>query len=268
MHPSISFPKQLLVLLASVIVITSSCSRHDALSKVWFYTYDDTKSANNEDSDPASGDPELNPTHFINLQANGQYTAWLEEFTYGSWDLDKELIVLTGHNNKKRRISIEGIQKNELILDVRPDNKQQTAYHFEGNKNNYEEADNPFSLVNNKWRIKAAHKESDKEISDRLKNHFRYWEKYFDWGIQTNKQSLDVRSLRGPLKIYGNGFELVPLEDWSPEWSAVFYDQEDKRIAWNKLHYVFTYERIAWAKTDHKFKMFISAFQQLQKKID
>ncbi len=89
MHPSNPYAKQVLVLLATMIVITSSCSRHDALSKVWFYTYDDTKSANNDDSDPASGDPELNPTHFINLQANGQYTAWLEEFTYGSWDLDK-----------------------------------------------------------------------------------------------------------------------------------------------------------------------------------
>ncbi len=64
------------------------------------------------------------------------------------------------------------------------------------------------------------------------------------------------------------GLSWCPWKIGAPEWSAVFYDQEDKRIAWNKLHYVFTYERIAWAKTDHKFKMFISAFQQLQKKID
>lgn len=262
------FPKQVIVVLAAMALLASSCSRRDALSKVWFYTYDDTKSQSNTGSDPDPGDPELNPTHFINLQANGQYTASLQEFTYGSWDLDKDLIVLTGQDKKKRRIRIETVQKNELVLDVRPENKQQTAYHFEGNKNNFEDEDNPFSKVNNEWRIKATHKESDKEISDRLKNHFRYWERYFDWGIKTDKQSLDVRSLRGPLKLYGNGFELVPLEDWSPEWKAVFYDTEDSRIAWNKLHYFFTYERIAWAKTEHKFKMFISAFQQLQRKID
>jgi hypothetical protein len=254
------------ILLLVIIIALAGCSGRDSLNKVWFYTYDGTKS--DADGDPADNDPELTPVHFMNLQANGQYTAYLQGFEYGTWDLDDKFIVLRGTGKKVQRILLEKIEKNEITVDLRPLNKHKSSYHFEGSDNNYEEADNPFSKANNQWRIKATHKESDQEITARLKNHFRYWEKYFDWGIKADKKSLDVRSLPGPLKMYGNGFELVPLEDWAPEWKSLFYNMEDCRIAWNKLHYFFTYERIAWAKTDHKFKMFVSAFQQMQRKIE
>ena len=267
------YRNRLIILLMIITTMISGCSRRDALSKVWFYTYDGTKTEGGDDMAAAfkkllSGDPVLTPIHFINLQSNGQYTAYLRDFEYGTWDLDGKLIVLNGSDKKVRRLMLEKIEKNELTLDVQPDNKYQSSYHFEGSKNDYDDADNPFSKENNKWRINATHKESDEEITARLKNHFRYWEKYFDWGVKADKKSLDVRSLHGPLKMYGNGFELVPMEDWAPEWKSTFYDMEDCRIAWNKLHYFFTNESIAWAKTDHKFKMFVSAFQQLQRKID
>lgn len=252
--------------LLLILVQFSSCSRHDALSKVWFYTYDDTKS--NTPAGKDAGDPVLTPVHFMNLQADGRFTAYLEQFEYGNWEIDGDYIVLRKADKKARRIQLVGAAKNEIIVDIRPDNAFKSSYRFEGNKNQFTDADNPFSLVNNTWRIKATHKESDAEITDRLKNHLHYWEKYFDWGIKADKQYLDVRSLPGPLKMYGNGFELVPLEDWATEWKDLFYDKEDARIAWNKLHYFFTYKRIAWAKTDHKFKMFVSAFQQMQRQLE
>ncbi|MBO9566127.1 MAG: hypothetical protein J7621_25360 [Niastella sp.] len=254
------------LVLLTIITLFSNCSRRDALSKVWFYTYDDTKSntaASSDDSDPL-----LTPVHFMNLQRDGRFTAYLQGFDYGDWEVDGDYIILKSADKKRRRIQLQGAGKNEITVDILPDNAFQSAYRFEGNSNKLDEADNPFSLANNKWRIKATHKESDAEITNRLKNHLLYWEKYFAWGISTDKKSLDVRSLPGPLKMYGNGFELVPLEDWAPEWESLFYDKEDTRIAWNKLHYFFTYKRIAWAKTDHKFKMFVSAFQQMQRQVE
>ncbi len=252
--------------LLVIMVAVSGCSRRQTFSKVWFYTYDESKEQSSRRN--AAGDPVLSPANFLNLQADGKFTAYLRDFEYGSWELKGDDIVLTNDRQKIHRIAVEKIGKNELTVDVQPDNRYASSYKFEGNENNLPEEDNPFAKANNGWRIKAAHKESDEEITERLRNHFRYWEKYFGWGLKTDKQSLDVRSLQGPLKIYGNGFELVPLEDWSAEWKGYFFDAEDSRIAWNKLHYFFTYERIAWAKTDHKFKMFISAFQQLERKIE
>jgi hypothetical protein len=256
-----SFLRRILVLLM-IVVAVSGCSRKKVMSKVWFYTYDGTTTHS------SNGDPVLTPLNFINLQEDNQYTAYLTNFEYGSWSFDGDYIVLRGNDKKVTHLKMGKIQKNEILLDVLPENKDESSYHFEGTETGANNADNPFSKENNLWRIKATHKETDQEITARLKNHFRYWEKYFDWGVKEEKNSLDVRSLRGPLKMYGNGFTLVPLEEWSPEWTANFYDAEDCRIAYNKLYYFFTNDRIAWAKTDHKFKMFVSAFQQLQQKIE
>lgn len=255
-----SFLRPLLMLLLMVVAL-SGCSRRKVLSKIWFYTYDGTTNQS------GSGDPVLSPVNFINLQQDGGYTAYLNTFEWGKWELDGKYIVLKS-DKKVTHLKLEKIVKNEITLDILPENQYEASYHFEGTDNGNSNVDNPFSKENNLWRIKATHKETDQEIAARLKNHFRYWEKYFDWGLKAEKTTLDVRSLPGPLKMYGNGFELVPLEDWAPEWKSVFYDMEDCRIAYNKLHYFFTYERIAWAKSDNKFKMFVSAFQQLQRKID
>jgi hypothetical protein len=260
-----SFLRSLLVLLMMVVVV-SGCSRRKVLSKVWFYTYDGSTDKTE------AADLVLTPVDFVNLQPDGEYTAHFGRFEVGKWELDGKYIVLKStdksSDKKVTHLKLEHIDKNEIILDIQPENRYISSYHFEGTETGATNTVNPFSKENNLWRIKATHKESDQEITARLKNHFRYWEKYFEWGIKEDKKTLDVRSLPGPLKMYGNGFELVPLEDWAPEWKSNFYDIEDCRIAYNKLHYFFTYERIAWAKTDHKFKMFVSAFQQLQQKID
>lgn len=267
----ITHSRPILILIA-IAGLLSSCSRKDTLSKVWFFTYDDNASFSGikiYGSKNLPGiDPILTPVSFVNLQKDGHFTAYLEDFTYGTWDIKDTLIQLTGHDKKVRRLAIHDIKKNEMTLDAQADNPLASSSHFEGVDNDLKEEENPFSLTNNRWRIKATHKETDQEISDRLRNHFRYWEKYFNWGITTDRKTLDVRSLAGPLKMYGNGFQLIALEEWDPEWSSLFYDREDATIAWNKLHYFFTFEKIAWAKTDHKFKMFVSAFQQVQRKID
>ena len=254
--------KFIVLLLAGCTLLSGCASEHDILSKVWFYTFDDTK------SHASSGDPTLTPINFINLQSDGHYTADLDGFQYGTWAMGGGGVILTGSDKKIRHIEVQKVMPTEITVDVQPGNNDKSSYRFEGSKNAFPDEENPFSLANNRWRIKATHKESDKEIVDRLKNHFRYWEKYFAWGLKVEKTSLDVRSLRGPLKIYGNGFELVPLEDWSPEWADNFYDQQDRERAWKELEYFFIHERIAWAKSDNKFKMFISAFQQLQNKMD
>lgn len=250
------------VLLMAVTLLSGCASKHDVLCKVWFYTFDDTR------THTGKGDPELSPTDFVNLQFDGQYTADLQGFQHGTWALSGDDVVLTDASKKKRYIALKVVTPNEITVDVLPGNKDESLYKFEGTSNTFPDEENPFSLVNNQWRVKATHKETDPEILARVKNHLRYWEKYFAWGLETKKTTLDVRSLPGPLKIYGNGFELIPFERWAPEWTGHFYDAEDAQKAWGVLHDFFTYKRIAWAKSDNKFKMFISAFQQMQNKMD
>ena len=143
-----------------------------------------------------------------------------------------------------------------------------SVYNFESQQGSSSAPNqNPFSVVNNAWRIKAKKKESDSEIKYRLLNHFKFWEVYFTWALNNQIESIDVRSMPTPIKIYGNGFTLKPFETLPDAWKSYFFDEEDCRKANEKINFLFQHENIAWAHTDNKYKMFISAFQQMQQKL-
>jgi hypothetical protein len=58
---------------------------------------------------------------------------------------------------------------------------------------------------------------------------------------------------------------LLTNDDLPPRWKAFFYDDEDCRKANQILTDIFHRQTIAWANTDSKYKMFLGAFQQLEK---
>lgn len=130
-----------------------------------------------------------------------------------------------------------------------------------------DEALNPFSVVNNQWRIPANKKETDQQLKARLKNHCRFYEIYFKWALDNKLQKLDVRSTPSLIKIYGNGFELKPFTQLPEVWISYFYDEEDCRKANDIMEGIFKQKDIAWGNTDNRYKMFLSAFQQLQQLI-
>jgi hypothetical protein len=87
--------------------------------------------------------------------------------------------------------------------------KKGSVLHFESIARNFSSlADDPFALTNNQWRIPATKKENEQEIKSRLKNHFRFYELYFDWALNNHFQSIDVNSTPSLIRIYGNGFAL------------------------------------------------------------
>ncbi|MES1218052.1 MAG: hypothetical protein ABUT20_21275 [Bacteroidota bacterium] len=125
----------------------------------------------------------------------------------------------------------------------------------------------PFSKENNLWRIAAGKKETDQEIKNRLFNHFTFWETYFTWALDDRLETIDVRSTPTLIKIYGNGFALKPFSDLPGKWKSYFFDDEDCLKANNMVKELFDKNEIAMPRTENRYKMFISAFQQLQQKI-
>ena len=98
----------------------------------------------------------------------------------------------------------------------------------------------------------------------RLVNHCKFWEAWFTWALKNKLANIDVRSTASPIKIYGNGFTLKPLKELPRRWINVFYDEQDCIKANAIIEKIIRTKDITWVQTDHKFKMFISAFQQLQ----
>ena len=116
--------------------------------------------------------------------------------------------------------------------------------------------------------MKANHKESDRELTSRLKNHFRWWEKYFSWGLNNKIKVLDIRSTPSVLKLYANGFELNYYEYQFPEWRNIFYDTANCWRAYEMVYYLMYNKDISWLKTENRFESFVSAFKQLQQWMD
>ncbi len=247
--------------ITSVIIILSifvnACTQNKTPGgKLWFYTH----STGNKDV----LDTSITPASFIDLQKDGTYTSDLGHFESGKWIYSNNQLFFTSNQNKKYSIPVIYLTAKEM----------QTG-QSKGPLDNFESqpfsiaqpATNPFSEENNKWRIKAREKETDAQIKSRLLNHFRFWELYFTWALNDNVQYIDVRSTPTPIKIYGNGFGLKPFEQLPSAWVNYFFDEEDCQKSNNKIKQLFDDNSIAWPHTENKYKMFISAFQQMQQKL-
>jgi hypothetical protein len=239
------------------LFLSMSCQQPvNPSGKIWFYTH---STGSRELSDTL-----LTPASFITLEENGSYSCDLGHFDYGKWAYSNNQLILTGYNKSKSILLVNYLTGNEMQVG-----------EAKGPFNNFESqplsfssaAENPFSKENNLWRIPASAKETDAELKNRLRNHFRFWELYFTWALNNGVQSIDVRSTPTPIKIYGNGFTLKSIQQLPALWKEYFYNQEDCQAANEKIKYIFDNNGIAWPHTENKYKMFISAFQQLQQKL-
>ena len=241
--------------LLPVLVVLTGCmlppGQH--IDNLWFFTYYTDKNAEKNGL--------LTPASFLNLQKDGSYTSDFGEFEYGVWKSDNKTLYLNDYRNKITAIKVEYLSGNEMRIS----SEHIPAASFESQPGGFKSSgENPFSKENNLWRVPPLQKESDGEIKYRLLNHMKFWEEYFSWALSHNISSIDVRSTPTCIKIYGNGFTLKPFNDLPEEWKSYFFDEEDCQKANDIIKSVFDKHDIAWAHTENKYKLFISAFQQLQ----
>jgi len=239
-----------LIIFALVIFCFLSCNP-TSTARLWFYTH----SLGNIDHNST-----LNPTSFLNLQKDGLYTKDFGTFEYGRWIKKNDQLWLTDSKNTTSIMQIKYASAKDLQLIT----GKNIIACFEAQPSFSESNVDPFTLDNNKWRVRATHKESEQEIKERLRNHCKFWEAYFKWAMENEIEYVDVRSTPTPIKIYGNGFTLKDFAELPEAWRSYFYDIEDCKVANNLLYEIFQFKNISWPHTDNKYKMFLSAFQQMQ----
>lgn len=254
----------LLLLLLAFPLLYSCKQKNQSLARVWFYNDtwyegDDGDFYRRFDRPMESG---LSAANFIDLQPDGSFHSYLARYTWGKWQEENGNLILVDHNRQSLKLKILGLDDGRLALS---DNLKHRLLPFSGYKNHFTNtADNPFGEENNQWRIKAEQHESDKQIEDRLKNHFRFWEKYFAWGLNNDLSVLPVADIPSPLEMYGNGFKLTHHEYQSPQWKKFFYDSSDSWKAYEKMYYLMYQKKVNWPDEKNRFKAFISAFSQMQ----
>ncbi len=244
--------KNLLIIGSLCLCTLIACTRPaDIAGNLWFYTH--SSGTNLPDT--------LTPANFILLEKDGTYTSDLKTFDYGKWVYNNHQLLLISHRQTKTVILVNYLTDKEMQAGPPsgPFNNfesQQVAFDFP--------AQNPFSKDNNQWRMKATQKETSDQIRIRLLNHFKFWELYFTWALNNKIQYIDVRSTASPIKIYGNGFALKPFEQLPTLWKMYFYDDADCAADNEKIKYIFDHNLVSWPQTENKYKMFVSAFQQMQ----
>ncbi len=232
------------------ILCLHSCNRmQTGVSRLWFFTYS---------SDTLTDKPGLTPANFLELKPDNQFTGDLGKFQSGRWIKKDEVLILTGENGDIKKLLILELKSKEMQLKV-----GQTYANFDGFPLPVLEKD-PFAKAKNLWRYKATGKETDDQIKRRLRNHCEFWTSYFNWALESEMETVDVRSTPSPIKIYGNGFSVKSYQDLPTAWKDYFYDSADCRRASEILGDVVQTHTIAWAHTNNKYKMFISAFQQMR----
>ncbi|MDE3250595.1 MAG: hypothetical protein KGO82_18180 [Bacteroidota bacterium] len=245
---------QYLVVGSLLAVCSISCHQPTGPSGIWFYTY----SSGPKDNDGAG----LNPANFLVLKEDGQYTMDFGKFSYGKWEYRGDQLLLTDQQNEKRALRVNYLTRKDMQIGpaAGPLDNFERQPASTGDEN-----ENPFSLINNRWRIRASAKETDQQLKERLANHFQFWERYFSWAMRHKIDYIDVRSTPTAVKIYGNGFTLKPLKELPNRWINCFFDQDDCIRANEIISKAFTSGQIAWPHSDNRFVMFIGAFQQLEK---
>ncbi|RAJ08705.1 hypothetical protein LX64_01359 [Chitinophaga skermanii] len=268
------------LLLVMALAMFSSCGyKTSDVSKVWFFVNVEPILKGEEAKTMAEArkitegilpgylaenNKNFSPASFLNLEEDGTYTMYSRHFEYGTWQLKGKDITLTSQEKKTTVFSILEMKDKGMKLQMKMEPALEIAYEFEGYDNHFKtKFANAFSKENNEWRITPKQKQSPKEIAKKLKNHFQYYVLYFNWAIDNDIQTLDVRSTPSVVKIYGNGFAVEPYEDLKQGWKDTFYDEEDCKHATDTINYVFDHANIAWPNTTNKFKFHAAGFSQL-----
>jgi hypothetical protein len=242
--------KYLSVLFLIITGFVSGCQNNPGISQLWFYTY-----SSDQDPDQIT----LTPANFLELRSDKTFTSDLGKFQSGHWDLKDQQLFLHAENGEINILLVNTIKSKEIQLRVGKSN----AANFDAQPIPQIEKD-PFSRSNNLWRKPAASKETEEQLKIRLKNHCAFWVSYFTWALDNELNTVDVRSTPSPIKIYGNGFTIKPYGDLPDIWKGYFYDSADCVRATMILEDIVRTHTIAWPHTDNKYKLFISAFQQME----
>jgi hypothetical protein len=222
-------------------------------SPLWFYSY----SSNTR----SKWDTVLTRASFLELRPDGSYTQDFGRFDYGNWTLKGNDLYLTNQHHTTYIFRLLAVGEKEMEIYLA---KGKIAYFEKQPRPSGRASKDPFSLENNQWRIRATHKENIDVIRQRLRNHYQFWETYFQWGSDNNIGAMDVTDIPTPMKIYGNGFGLKRYDSLPTQWRSYFFDEEDCRNADTLIKGLFRRNKIKWPDTDDEGKLFVSGVQQVE----
>lgn len=110
----------------------------------------------------------------------------------------------------------------------------------------------PYSVMNNWWRIKPPAHESDEQIRKRVLNHLAFWQLLFHDADENNRPYISYNWFSSPLVIASNGVIMKLYEDVKTEWDENFFDSMDAHKGYELMRQCFS-KKLSYLQTDNKY---------------
>ncbi len=124
------------------------------------------------------------------------------------------------------------------------------------------ETKDPYSRLNNMWRIKPAKPETAAQIFNRIDNHLQFWKLLVQDAIDNDKGYISFHWFESPLIVASNGAALRTYEGEKEEWDENFYDSLQAKEGYALLKKCFA-KKINLGNSDSHFQNDIVLLNQL-----
>ncbi|MEP6846073.1 MAG: hypothetical protein ABI861_08715, partial [Panacibacter sp.] len=157
----------------------------------------------------------------------------LKHYMHGSWEYDTAHKYLALKDSSalllNMTIHIYSISPSRLIIDMDEFslnklvslhaaynnsyhlllNKSYCQFYLDINRDRYSNPeDDPYSIENNKWRVKPFQSETDEQAKDRVLNHLNFWQQLFADADQKERPYVSYSWFDSPLVVAVNGVRL------------------------------------------------------------
>jgi hypothetical protein len=207
------------------------------------------------------------PYRSFSLSAAGTFVkSPRNSFDYGSWNYDDASKTLTLNNSISRSKDVYKV-RNISYKKLELNNGADLKFIAPGKrfKNANEE---PYSIENNRWRIKPTAKESDSAIHQRLKENLKFFILFYKSALAKNDTIISFWGLPSCFKWYGGAIFIKKKEELKENWINCFYNKEQAMQAYGLADRLLS-QKYDWPKGERNWlKLNLAVVELMYKKID
>ncbi|MBK8520330.1 MAG: hypothetical protein IPL54_05405 [Chitinophagaceae bacterium] len=192
-------------------------------------------------------------------------------FDYGTWIYDDAAKTITINNSIDRNKDVYKIAKiafDEMTL-VNTGIGSATNLKFIAPGKRYKNAnDEPYSLENNRWRIKPKSKESDSAIHQRLKENLYFFILFYRSALAKDDKTVSFWGLPSCFKWYGGAIFIKKKDELKENWINCFYNKDQAMQAYALADKLLS-QQYDWPKGERNWlKLNLAVVELMYKKLD
>ena len=128
--------------------------------------------------------------------------------------------------------------------------------------------DEPYSLENNRWRIKPKNKESDSAIHQRLKENLYFFILFYKSALAKEDKVVSFWGLPSCFKWYGGAIFIKKKDELKDNWINCFYNKDQAMQAYALADKLLS-QKYNWPKGERNWlKLNLAVVELMYKKLD